>query len=179
LAIHQAKVRLHLVELESMTPHHEAFSGVEDLYCCLGTTRKKAGSKERFREIDFELPLRLAQYALARGAQRMILVSSVGASAQAKSFYGKTKGELEQALSALGFPSLIICRPSLLVGERLEKRRLEAWGIALGQRMAPALRGPLRRYRPLEAAAVGQAMVRLALDPGRTGRHIIESEDLA
>src|SRR5882724_10182847 len=100
----------------------EDFANIDDLFCALGTTIGKAGSQAAFRQVDFEYPLAAAKLALQAGTKRFVLVSSVGADARSKNFYLRTKGELEQAVSALGFQSVHIFRPSLLLGKREEFR---------------------------------------------------------
>jgi uncharacterized protein YbjT (DUF2867 family) len=150
----------------------------ESVFCCLGTTMRKAGSRDAFRRVDFEYPLRLARLALDRGAVQFLLVSSLGASPSARTFYLRVKGELEQALSELSFQSLVILRPSLLVGDRDEVRWGERFGEAAFRLVAPLFRGALRRYRPVDAQSVARTMVAVASE-GRVGRRIIESEEIA
>lgn len=129
--------------------------------CCLGTTIKTAGSREAFIAVDRELLLRLARVARTHGARQAILVSSVGASRQSANFYLRVKGEVEDALSGLGFDRVDILRPGLLLGERRERRR----GEAIAQAFAPLgnllLRGRLSRYRAIEAQDVASAIARL------------------
>lgn len=144
---------------------------------CLGTTLRRAGSRQAFIAIDRDLVLRLAQMALELGARQAILVSSVGASRQTANFYLRVKGESEDALSALGFARVDILRPGLLLGPRTDRRPMEA----LAQRMAPAisplLRGGLSRYRPISADAVGGAIRRLAGVAG-DGRFVYENASI-
>ncbi len=135
---------------------------VQDVFCALGTTIKKAGSPARFREIDFEYPLKLARAAKSTGAGQFLLVSSVGANAQSSNFYLRVKGELEAALQDQGFNSLQIFRPSILVGKRAESRPGERFGIIAGQVIAPLLIGSSRKYRPIRASDVAKAMVAAA-----------------
>jgi uncharacterized protein YbjT (DUF2867 family) len=135
---------------------------VDDVFCAIGTTMKKAGSREAFRAVDHDLPLKVAKLAVAAGAQRMVLVSSVGASAKAGSFYLRTKGELEDALAALGLRALHVLRPSLLLGDRAESRPGESVGIAVARATGFLLMGGLRKYRAIDADVVARAMVAAA-----------------
>lgn len=128
---------------------------------CLGTTIKKAGSREAFIAVDRDLVLRLAQLAYNHGARHAILVSSVGASRQSGNFYLRIKGEVEDALEAIGFDRLDILQPGLLLGERNERRPGEALAQVLAPLASVALLGKLRRYRAIEADAVAGAIVRL------------------
>lgn len=154
-----AHPRLEERVIDFASPPELERASVDDVYCALGTTMKKAGSKEAFREVDYAIPLRMAERARAAGARSFALVSSVGADARAASFYLRTKGELEDALEGLGFDALVILRPSLLLGDRAEDRAGERFGIALGRAVTGLLIGPLRKYRPIQADQVAAAMI--------------------
>jgi len=143
------------------------FADTDDFFCALGTTIRKAGSQDAFRRIDFEYPLAAAKQALNAGAKQCILVSSVGADARSKNFYLRTKGELEQAVGALGFQAVHIFRPSLLLGKREEFRIGERVASVIAPALNLALLGGLRRYRAISAATVGQAMVTAASRDGQ------------
>lgn len=149
-----------------------------DVFCCLGTTMARAGSREAFRKVDYEATVRLARVARQQGATQFLVVSSAGADSESISFYARVKGETEQALTREAYPTLVILRPSLLLGERRERRPAERIAQRISRRVSPAMVGPLRRYRPIEAAHVGRALVRLAT-AGLTGTHVIESERIA
>jgi uncharacterized protein YbjT (DUF2867 family) len=138
--------------------------------CALGTTIKKAGSKERFREVDHDYPLAAARLALDAGARHFLLVSAIGASADSRVFYNRVKGELEDDLLALGFPLTTIVRPSLLLGDRSEFRL----GEAVAGKLAFLVPG---RYRPVQARAVARALV---AEAHRTGpeRRVVESDEI-
>jgi uncharacterized protein YbjT (DUF2867 family) len=129
-------------------------------FCCLGTTRKRAGGSEAvFREVDYDLTLAFARAARAAGAQRFVVVSSVGADPASKYMYLRVKGEVEQALERIGFASLDILQPSQLLGWRREVRPLELLsmaGIALGN---PFLTGTRMGYRGIAARTVAEAMI--------------------
>ena len=151
--------------LDSLPPFH-----VDDAFCALGTTIAKAGSEEAFRRVDYEYPLALARWAAARGARRLLLVSSVGADARSKNFYLRVKGELEQALASMPIETLHVFRPGLLLGPRTENRTAERMAQAVMPVISFLLAGPLRRYRAIQAETVAAAMARAALAPA-TGRH--------
>lgn len=138
------------------------FDGFTDLFCALGTTIAKAGSQQEFRRVDHDLPLNIAKAAVSSGVQRFVLVSSIGADPASKNFYLRTKGELEQDLSVLGFQGLYIFRPSLLLGRRQEVRPLEIVAIRFAPALNLVLWGALKRYRPVAARNVGRAMVAAA-----------------
>ncbi|MEK7857517.1 MAG: oxidoreductase [Elusimicrobiota bacterium] len=134
----------------------------DEAFCCLGTTIRKAGSQEAFRKIDFEATLAFARLAKRSGATRFYLVSSTGADARSRVFYSRVKGEIEAALHAVGFDTLVILRPSLLLGERSESRPLERFASAILPRLSFLFQGPLRSYRPIKAEVVARAMVHAA-----------------
>lgn len=130
-----------------------------DAFCCLGTTLRAAGSAAAFRAVDFNLVLAFARAALALGAERFVLVSSVGADADARTLYLHVKGETEQAVEALRFRSLYILQPSVLLGQRRERRPLELIAQPLMLLLGPLLFGPLAPYRPISAQEVAAAML--------------------
>lgn len=129
-----------------------------DVYCCLGTTIKQAGSQAAFRRVDFDFPVALARAAARDGAKRLLVVSALGANARSGVFYNRVKGEMEEAVRAAGVTKTIFFRPSLLVGPRVETRIGERIGQVVG-----ALLGPLLgRYRPIHADLVAAAMLKAA-----------------
>lgn len=131
----------------------------DDVFCCLGTTLAAAGSRYAFRKVDFDYVVELARVALDEGARRFFFVSVVGADAAQRNFYLRVKGEAEDALAALGYPTLHVLRPSFLVGPRRERRPGERAAIALTRLVGPLLRGRLRRYRTIDADTVAAAML--------------------
>ena len=142
----------------------------EHVFCALGTTMRKAGSRAAFREVDLEYPLRLARLALANGARHFSLVSAVGADRRSTFYYSRVKGELEEALIGMDWPSLAIFRPSLIEGERAESRPFERWSGRLLRHAPPA-------WRAVRAADIAAAMISVALEspPGVT---VVESRDI-
>ena len=153
------------------------FPTADDAFCALGTTIGKAGSKEAFRAVDFDLVVAFAKAALAAGAKRLVVVSSLGADPRSSNFYLRVKGETEEALASLGFGGLALLRPSLLLGNRKESRPAERAAIVAGRALSFAFVGPLARYRPVEADALAAAMVALARGAFE-GRRVVESEEI-
>jgi uncharacterized protein YbjT (DUF2867 family) len=131
----------------------------DHVYICLGTTMKKAGSKDAFWKVDFEYCMAVAKKAREAGATTLSLVSSVGANAESNNFYLHTKGALENGITALDFPTVNIYRPSLLLGNRTEKRPLEALGIHLFKAIGPLFIGSLRKYRGIDVEMLAATMV--------------------
>lgn len=143
----------------------------DHVFCALGTTIRKAGSQAKFRQVDFDYPRRLAELTLANGARHFSLVSALGASSKSGVFYSRVKGELEDALRAMGWPGLCLVRPSVIAGDRQESRPLERLSEML-LRFGPAT------YRPVAAGKIAAAMIATAQrePPGVT---VIESRDIA
>jgi len=131
----------------------------QDAFCCIGTTIAEAGSQEAFREVDVDAVLLFAQAARAAGATRFVVLSSVGASPTSKKFYLRTKAEMEDAVSMVGFPSVDILQPSLLLGSRRQSRPLETLGGILAPVINPLLTGSREAYRAIPAEVVARAML--------------------
>jgi len=131
----------------------------DHIFCCLGTTMKKAGTKANFRKVDLEYPYELAKLSLSNGATQFNLVSAIGADSRSAIFYNKTKGEIEELISKMDFKSVNIFRPSILLGERTENRPAEKTGIKLMKSVSFLLIGPLSKYKPVEAEKVAKSMV--------------------
>lgn len=163
------RVRFEQADFGRLHDRPELFA-VDQACCALGTTIARAGTRDAFRRVDFDYPLEIARLALAGGARHFLLVSALGASARSRVFYNRVKGELEEAIAALGFPAVTIVRPSLLLGERAEVRPLEA----LIKRLAWLAPG---RYQPVHAADVAAALVQAAAED-RPGLRVIESVDI-
>ena len=147
------------------------------VFCCLGTTISKAGSNEAFRRVDYEYPLAAAQAAAQAGCSQFLLVTAIGASTESSVFYNRVKGEVERDISALPLPSVHIARPSMLLGERSERRIGESIGKALMLATSPLMLGGARKYRPIAGLTVAKALTSLARTAEK-GRHIYESDAL-
>jgi uncharacterized protein YbjT (DUF2867 family) len=165
---------VHVVDFAALP----ALPPAESAFCCLGTTIGVAGSQTAFRAVDFDAVLAVARAARAAGVQRFALVSALGANARSPNFYSRVKGEAEAALREIGFASLVIARPSMLVGDR------SAIGqpVRRGERITFALSRPLgplipRAWRPIEAATVARALLRAAAQ-ARPGARIVGSAEL-
>lgn len=164
------QLKLIRTDLADLAALGDALSA-QDVFCCLGTTLKTAGSRAGFEDVDYRMVVDLATASLAAGAQQFLVVSAVGASALSPSFYSRVKGRMEAAVSALGFDAVHILRPSLLLGTRNEVRSAEDMAQKLSPYLAPLFVGPLSRYRPIRADEVAEAMLGLALR-GQPGVHI-------
>ncbi len=134
-------------------------SDVDTAFCCLGTTMKKAGSKEAFLKVDLDMVLDFAKKAKETGIKRLAVVSSIGANPTSSNFYLRTKGQAEEELKKIGFERLVIVRPSLLLGKRDEKRIAEDIGKVLYYMFRFLFIGPLRKYRGILDEDVAKAMI--------------------
>jgi len=151
---------------------------VHHVFCTLGTTMKKAGSKDNFRKVDFEYVRDLAHWAADNSAEKFLVVSAIGASAGSKVFYSRTKGEMEEAVKDMQIPGTIIFRPSMLVGgKRSEFRFGEVIGGFFLTLFWPFLLGGLSKYRAIRPKTVASAMVETAKS-GTMGAHVIDSAQM-
>ncbi len=167
------KLQAHVVDFARLP----ALPAVDEVCLALGTTIKQAGSQVRFREIDFDANLAVAQAAIRVGAKRIALVSAAGADPNSRVFYSKVKGELEQALSVFPLDALVIARPSLLLGDRDALGQPARTGEHVAAFLDRVLR-PLipRRYRGIAAEDVAAALLHAL--PGARGRQVLASGDM-
>lgn len=135
----------------------------DDLFCCLGTTIKKAKSKENFERVDLEYPLRIASLAKKRGIPNFHVISAVGSNKKSLFFYSQVKGRMEEGLIAMGLTHLFIYRPSLLIGNRGEFRLGERLAEGVFQMLNPILIGPFKRIRAIEGKQLAFAMYHYAI----------------
>ncbi|MBO9733234.1 MAG: oxidoreductase [Chitinophaga sp.] len=145
------------------------------LFCCIGTTIKKAGSQEKFRAVDYGIPVKCARIAHEQGVSQLAIMSSISANPNSRNFYLRTKGEMEAAVEAIGFQSLYIFRPSILIGPRKEFRLGEWIGRWLFQLFYFLLQGRWKKYRGIKAATVANAMI-AATKQANTGISVLESD---
>jgi uncharacterized protein YbjT (DUF2867 family) len=171
IALSHRKLSVELMDFSRMPVDHEHFDRV---FCCLGTTIGKAGSREAFKRVDHDYPLALARYAKSAGAGMFLMVSALGADAGSRVYYNRVKGETENAVAHVGLPLTLFFRPSLLLGPRREIRYGEKLAIMLSKALTPILRGRLYKYRPIEADVVAAAMIYAANHDLPSG--VIESD---
>jgi uncharacterized protein YbjT (DUF2867 family) len=142
--------------------------------CCLGTTIKKAGSKEAFEAIDHHLPVHIATQLQQQGCRTAAVVSAMGANAHSMIFYNRVKGLMEADLQLAGFDSLHILRPSMIDGERKEHRAMEKWALKFARATRPLMIGPMKTYRSIHAATIAKGLVYCITHP-EPGIHIYPS----
>ena len=168
------KVEERIVDFTRL-PAPAAGEDIEAVFCCVGTTQKRAGSTEAFQRVDRDIPIALARWAAANGATTFVGISSVGARASAGRVYLSTKGQMEAGVAGAGLGSAYILRPSVLAGERDDYRLAErVANRALGV-IGPIMLGPLRKYRAVHTKTVATAML-VCAERAAPGVHIVESD---
>ncbi|MDW7673640.1 MAG: NAD-dependent epimerase/dehydratase family protein [Bacillota bacterium] len=176
--IKHEKLEERIIDFDMLSRHDFSQFRINDVFCCLGTTIKKAKSKEAFIKVDLEYPLTIAKLAKEVNAEKFILVSSMGANARSKLFYSKVKGQLEEQLQQLNFHSLIIFRPSLLLGKRAEFRPGETMAAVVAKGLFFLFIGHLKKYEPIAAKKVAQGMYKAAQLNNSESIKIYESSDI-
>ena len=169
------KIKEVLLDFDSLDKNPELFK-VDELFVCIGTTIHKAGSKERFRQIDLKLPTKIATYAKEYDLQFFCMISSLGADSSSSNFYSKTKGQAEDAIKALDLTNCYFVRPSLLIGDREEKRVFEEIAQWWMKKLSFLFVGGLKKYKGIKARDVAAAMIYLA--EHRPQQKVISSNEL-
>jgi uncharacterized protein YbjT (DUF2867 family) len=166
------KLKIHQVDFTRLPA---ALPAVDDVLIALGTTIKVAGSEAAFRQVDLDFVLNIARAARAAGATRLAVVSALGADAKSRVFYNRVKGEMQVAIAQLGYESVVIAQPSLLLGDRAAlgqpARSGEVW--------AARLLGPLgwivpKGVRPIPARTVASALLAAILE-AKPGVRVLKS----
>lgn len=172
--IKHPKLTQHIIDFDKPETYKELVVG-DDFFCTIGTTIKKAGSKEAFRKVDFEYPKQFATYALQNKVKQFLIISSLGADANSGNFYLKTKGEIQDFLKKCDFESVAVLQPSLLLGNRTEFRLGEKIGAFFMKTLSFLLLGNLKKYKAIQSEAVGKAMLVIA-QKNNSGFIIYESD---
>jgi uncharacterized protein YbjT (DUF2867 family) len=141
----------------------------DEVYCCIGTTSAKTKDRAIYKAIDFGIPFAASKLAKENNIPTYLVVSAMGANSKSKIFYNRTKGEMEQAVLSQKIPNTYILRPSLILGERDEKRFGESLGAVLLKLTNVVLIGGLKKYRAIEADRIAAAMIQLALSKPPSG----------
>lgn len=170
------KVENLVFNMDFMSEHSAAMKA-DVFICCLGTTIKKAGSQEAFSKVDHDYVIEFGRIAEKSKAKKLIVISAMGADSESKIFYNRIKGEMEEALYDLDIPQIEIFRPSLILGERKEKRRGEDFAKVLSPLVNPLLVGPLKKYRAIKAEIIARAMA-VATFNFHEGRYVYESDEI-
>jgi uncharacterized protein YbjT (DUF2867 family) len=169
------KVKEMVVDFSNFESFSSQISG-DDLFICIGSTIKKAGAVANMEKIDRDLPYKIASVASANGVARVAVVSSIGANPRSGNYYLRIKGEMEELISKLKFDHVAVVRPSMLTGERKERRTGEIAGKVLMSIFNPLLAGKLRKYRSIHAGDVARAMISAIQED--TSKVFYESDEL-
>lgn len=175
LGYQHEKLKETLLSFEQLEEHKALFE-VDEVFICLGTTIKKAGSKKQFEYVDFELPQRIARISKESNVDCLLMISSIGASIESNNFYLKTKGKAEKAVFDLGPKRAFVVRPSIILGERKEKRTGEMVAKWLMKQFEFLLIGSLRKYRGIYPEELAKALIFIA--NSNPLKSIFESEEL-
>jgi uncharacterized protein YbjT (DUF2867 family) len=157
------KLEQQVVDFDKMEDFPDVFRA-HDVFCCLGTTIKQAGSQAQFRKVDHDYSVHAAQLSLQHGAKQYLAISALGADKHSLIFYNRVKGEVEEELKKLPFRSVHIFQPSLLLGRREQPRAGEKAAEAVMKAGVFLLQGPLKKYRAIDARTVAFAMLSCALE---------------
>jgi uncharacterized protein YbjT (DUF2867 family) len=152
------KLKEIIVNFDELKNYATSIKG-DTVFCCLGTTIKKAGSQEAFKKVDFEYPLEVAKIAKENGASAYLLITAIGSAKDSMIFYSRTKGEVEAAIEALQFDTLHILRPALILGDRKETRIGESIARATAPILDALMIGPLAKYKSISAEKIAKAMI--------------------
>lgn len=153
------KLKEYVVDFDSIDSFHDQLIG-DVLFSCMGTTIKAAKSKENQFRVDYTYQYEVAKAAKNNGLEKLVLVSSAGANSKSIFFYPKMKGQLEEAVTVLGFPSLALIQPSVLVGNRKESRFGEGFAIKMMDLFYSL--GLFKKYRGIKGLEVAKAMVNIS-----------------
>lgn len=169
------KIEERLIDLFQLEKYQEQFQG-DVVFCCVGTTKKKTPDKEIYRKVDFGIPVAAAKLAKQNNIPKIIVISALGADKNSSFFYNKTKGKMEEKVLEQQLPETYILRPSLIDGNRKEKRPFEfAWKQVM--KIANFLMlGPLKKYRSIKAETIAECMRLLSKTSYK--KQIIESEGI-
>lgn len=166
-----------VIDFDHLSQYKDLFN-VDDVFCCLGTTIKKAGNQSEFKKVDVDYPFEIAKLAKMMNVQKFSVISSIGANPNSKIFYSRMKGLMEKQLTELELNSLNIFRPSLLLGDRKEYRFGEKFSGFMLKILSFLFIGKLKKYRAIEAKTVAMAMLKNA-QLAKNGVHIFSSETIA
>ncbi len=172
LSITHTRLENVLMEIDQLPDHNQLTA--DDVFCCLGTTMKQAGSKEAFRKVDFDFPVQLAKLLKTNGAKQFLLVSALGSNKNSSIFYNQVKGEVEEAIATIGYPTLHVFKPSLLTGSRKEKRAGEDVAKIVYKYLGFLIP---EKYKSIEAIKVARAM-QAATKQSQTGVIVHESASM-
>lgn len=169
------KIEEFIGDLLQLEDFQTDFTG-DVIFCCIGTTKAKTKNQEKYKAIDYGIPLSAAKLAKANKINTIVIISSMGADAKSSVFYSRTKGEMERDVLSQEIDHTYLLRPSLIIGNRNESRILEKIGAALFKVLGFLLIGPLKKYRAIEADSIAAAMIHL--DNTKPSQQVFQSDEI-
>ena len=166
-------------KLKEIIIDYNSYEGTVDadtVFCCLGTTIKIAKTKEAFKKVDQDYPVKIAQLQFKDGSKRFLVISAMGAASDSLFFYSRVKAEMEKLLSTIGYPKLFIFRPAIITGERKEHRSGEKIATGIFEILNYILIGPLKKYQSVSAKAIASCLLSYSCNNQVHGRVIISSD---
>lgn len=160
LDLTHSKLKVHLTDFSDLNQIPHPKNKADAVLCCLGSTIKQAGSRIAFKRVDLDHVVAVARFGLRHEAKKFQVVSSMGADEKSLIFYSRIKGIMEAEVSKLPYDSIDIFRPSMLLGKREKPRTGEEISGKMMKLIQPIMRGPLRKYQPIEAQVVAKVMVK-------------------
>jgi len=176
IGIQHPKLQQLILNFEEINKYSAQITG-DVVFCCLGTTKSQTPDEVEYKKIDYQYPLDVAWIAQTNGAKSYHLISAIGANKDSSTFYIRTKGEVERDLKAVPFESIYIYRPSLLDGERKEKRTVEKISNAVMKVINPLLFGGMKKYRSIKVETVANAMIQNSFAT-KNGIFVYESDQI-
>lgn len=176
--ISHPKLHIHLVDFSKTENYQQALENGDVIFCCIGTTMKNVnGNKAKYRSIDYDITVNAAKWGIEKGYSRFSVVSAIGADSRSSNYYLRLKGEVEDKISSLGYSTLDIFRPSLLMGKRKDQRAEERFAQMVFPVFSFLFAGGWRKYKPVKAEDVARAMLNTSLTEG-SGRNVFEYDQI-
>lgn len=169
------KLEEHLVDLLKPEVFKDQFEA-DEVFCCIGTTKSKTPDKETYKKIDFGIPVTAAKFCREKNINTFLVISALGADANSRVFYNKVKGEMQHEVLEQGIPKTYIFQPSLIAGDRDEKRFFEKVAIKGMKVLNTILVGSLKKYRSIQPETIAKAM-HIAANAGYP-KILIESDEI-
>lgn len=175
VAVKDEKIEEHLIDMFRLDEYIELFMG-DEVFCCIGTTKSKTPDKDTYRKIDLGIPVTAARLCKENGINTFLVISALGAAANSSVFYNKIKGEMEEEVLSQNIKNTYIFQPSLISGDREEKRVFESLAKNAMKVFNLIMVGPLKKYRSIHPETIAKAMLIVAKQGYKKNR--IESEEI-
>lgn len=175
VAVRDEKIEEHLIDMFRLDEYTELFEA-DEVFCCIGTTKSKTPDTDTYRKIDFGIPVVAARLCKENGINTFLVISALGADANSSTFYNKIKGEMEEAVLSQNIKNTYIFQPSLISGDREEKRFFENLAKNAFEILNFMMLGPLKKYRSIHPETIAKAMIVVAKEGHK--KNSIESDEI-